>query len=100
MSSCWLCLDKGDIQIRIHTVPCPSCSLGKFLMYNEKKKEKDIPNICLDCGELTTNTKVRCLPCHRIYQETEILCNDCGSNHHKAKYIRCFYCTQKKKLRG
>lgn len=98
MEVCWMCNGLETIQIRKMNVPCGSCNLVNFLQFSEQQKIKTIDTVCVDCSELITNNKSRCLPCHRIWQETETLCDDCGRHHHKCKYVRCYYCSLKKKM--
>lgn len=99
MDECWLCIHEKIVVTKTDRFPCPACCIGKFLFYSEQKKIATTPSACQDCGDLLTTNKIRCLPCHRIWQQQDILCNECGENHHKAKFVRCYYCNVKKNLR-
>ena len=99
---CHLC--GGDKQLELANgmkIPCPGCDPGKFFIYYDQmpKAYDDVPITCQDCGCITPSGKIRCLTCHKKYQETEILC-DCGRYHHKAKYKHCFYCNQRIAMLG
>lgn len=97
---CFLCLDAESVKIACYKCPCPRCNLANFLSWSNQHSIKTLAKMCIDCGDLVTKNGDRCYRCYQHYRETaEVLCSDCGANHHKAKFIRCYYCNLKKNLK-
>jgi hypothetical protein len=97
---CFLCSDSNSVRIKCYKCPCPNCSLANFLSWTNEQTIKTIQKSCVDCGDIVTKNGDRCYRCYQHYRETvDVLCDECGAEHHKAKFKRCYYCNLKKNLR-
>lgn len=97
---CELCNDSYIAKyINNIMTACPACDFQGFQRYLDRKEAKVVSGICLGCQCIVPGDKPRCLPCHNIYKEMEILCDECGAKHHKAKFKMCYYCNLKKTLK-
>ncbi len=95
---CILCLNQHSITVRDEKFPCPVCRYGNFVSYGADRDLKKQGIMCLDCSMPTHKGQPRCYKCHLEWKEQESLCQECGKNHHKNKYVRCFICNFKKKI--